>query len=195
MVGDETVVDLRDRDGGVVQGPGVQRPPPAVEALHLVGEHDVGVQVGIGRPGVVVVERSREQATGLDLRTASGADAGAIVSADEPMAITLHIISDKITSDRMVEATEEGFEHSTGGNTAPLKESIDAFMAFFREPIANGDVFEIGYVPPSGEIRVSKNGEPKGAVPGGLPFKRAVFGIWLGDKPAQKSLRDQMLGR
>jgi hypothetical protein len=125
----------------------------------------------------------------------SGADAGAIVSADEPMAITLHIISDKITSDRMVEATEEGFEHSTGGNTAPLKESIDAFMAFFREPIANGDVFEIGYVPPSGEIRVSKNGEPKGAVPGGLPFKRAVFGIWLGDKPAQKSLRDQMLGR
>ena len=130
----------------------------------------------------------------LYLQSAS-ADANAIVNADEPMAITLHIISDKITSDRMVAATEEGFEHSTGGDTAPLKDSIDAFMAHFREPIANGDVFEIGYAPPSGEIQVSKNGQPRGAVPGGLPFKRAVFGIWLGDKPAQKSLRDQMLGR
>jgi hypothetical protein len=124
-----------------------------------------------------------------------GSDGQAVVNADDPMAITLHIISDKITSDRMVAATEEGFEHSTGGDTAPLKDSIDAFMAFFKEPIANGDVFEISYAPPGGAIRVTKNGDPMGAVPGGLPFKRAVFGIWLGDKPAQKSLRDQMLGR
>jgi hypothetical protein len=29
----------------------------------------------------------------------------------------------------------------------------------------------------------------------GLDFKRALFGIWLGDKPVQKELKDKMLGK
>ncbi|MEA3471658.1 MAG: chalcone isomerase family protein [Thermodesulfobacteriota bacterium] len=29
----------------------------------------------------------------------------------------------------------------------------------------------------------------------GLEFKKALFGIWLGDKPAQRSLKKEMLGR
>ena len=123
-----------------------------------------------------------------------GGAAQAVVAADEPMAITLHIISDKITSERMVEATEEGFVNATGGNTAPLQSSIDAFMAFFREPIQNGDVFEIAYEPGRGRIAVAKNGTHRGDVDGGLEFKRAVFGIWLGAKPAQESLKKEMLG-
>lgn len=122
------------------------------------------------------------------------ADGPAVVSADEPMVITLHIISDKITSDRMVEATEEGFESATGGNTAPIQSSIDAFMAFFREPIVNGDVFKIEYLAGSDTIKVEKNGEHKGDVPGGLEFKQAFFGIYLGSKPAQGSLKKAMLG-
>ena len=28
----------------------------------------------------------------------------------------------------------------------------------------------------------------------GLSFKQALFGIWLGDKPAQESLKKEMLG-
>jgi hypothetical protein len=123
-----------------------------------------------------------------------GANAQAVVAADEPMAITLHIISDKITSERMVEATEEGFANATGGNTAPLQSSIDAFMAFFQEPIKDGDVFEIAYEPAGGQIQVAKNGAHKGNVDGGLEFKRAVFAIWLGKKPVQESMKKGMLG-
>ncbi len=29
----------------------------------------------------------------------------------------------------------------------------------------------------------------------GLEFKKALFGIWLCDKPAQKSLKQEMLGK
>ncbi|HCX90261.1 MAG: hypothetical protein COW04_00540 [Deltaproteobacteria bacterium CG12_big_fil_rev_8_21_14_0_65_43_10] len=31
-------------------------------------------------------------------------------------------------------------------------------------------------------------------VTNGLPFKKALFGIWLCDNPAQKSLKREMLG-
>jgi hypothetical protein len=84
--------------------------------------------------------------------------------------------------------------NATGGNTAPLKSSIDSFMAVFREPISNGDVFEIAYEPAASRIRITKNGAHKGDVDGGLEFKQAVFGIWLGAKPAQESLKKEMLG-
>jgi hypothetical protein len=37
------------------------------------------------------------------------------------------------------------------------------------------------------------NGLTVGTIPG-LPFKRALFAIWLGDKPADRSLKQAMLG-
>ena len=45
-----------------------------------------------------------------------------IIETDEPMAISLHITSSMITSERMEEATREGFQNSTRGNTAPIAE-------------------------------------------------------------------------
>lgn len=120
-------------------------------------------------------------------------DADAVISADEPQAITLHITSGMITSERMVEATEEGFESSTNGNTAPLKADIDQFMAVFQNEIKEGDVFDLVYVPGEG-VQVLKNGDHQDTV-GDLDFKRALFGIWLSDSPAQKDLKKRMLGK
>jgi len=59
-----------------------------------------------------------------------------IIDADEPMAITLHITSSMITSERMEEATREGFTNSTGGNTSPLKDEIEKFISVFQEKIS-----------------------------------------------------------
>ncbi|WP_336368515.1 chalcone isomerase family protein [Marinobacter sp. C2H3] len=117
----------------------------------------------------------------------------AIINADEPQAITLHIISGLITSDRMSEATLEGFEASTHGNLAPVQSDIDQFMAVFKEEIKEGDVFDLVYVPGEG-VRVLKNGKLKDTV-GDLAFKKALFGIWLSDKPAQEDLKEEMLGK
>ena len=120
-------------------------------------------------------------------------DGEAVINADEPQAITLHIISGMITSERMTEATLEGFEASTDGDMAAIQEDVDQFMAVFQEEITEGDVFDLVYLPGEG-VRVLKNGEQKDTV-GDLAFKNALFGIWLSDKPAQKDLKEKMLGQ
>ena len=128
---------------------------------------------------------------GLYLKEKS-ADPGAIIEANEPMAIRLHIVSSMITSKKMEKATREGFENATGGNIGPIKVQIEEFISVFKEEIKEGDIYDLIYVPGMG-VQVSKNSEFKSTIEG-LPFKKAMFGIWLSDKPAQKSLKKAMLG-
>ena len=54
-------------------------------------------------------------------------DSKAIIEADEPMAIRLHIVSSMLTSKKMEKATREGFAKATGGNIEPIKIQIDEF--------------------------------------------------------------------
>lgn len=116
-----------------------------------------------------------------------------IARADEPMAIRLQIVSKLITSDRMEEATREGFENSTDGNTEPIQKEIDEFINVFRTAISDRDIYDIVYVPGVG-TEVIKNGKSQ-SVTKGLPLKRALFGIWLGEKPVQEDLKEAMLGK
>lgn len=120
-------------------------------------------------------------------------DAQAIINADQPQAIRLNIISGLISSDKMTSATLEGFEASTHGNMAPVQAEIDQFMNVFKEEIKDGDVFDLVYVPEEG-VQVYKNGEKKDTVKG-MAFKKALFGIWLSDEPAQEDLKAAMLGK
>jgi len=120
-------------------------------------------------------------------------DAASIILADEAMVIRLQIVSSLVSSDVMKEAVTEGFEKSTGGNTAIIKDEIQKFMEALSEPIKKGDVFEFAYVPGTGLV-VYKNGVAKKTITG-VPFKRALFGIWLGAKPVQADLKKGMLGK
>ena len=56
-----------------------------------------------------------------------------IIESDEPMAIYMEIVSSMITSERMIEAVEEGFQKSTEGNTSPIQKDIETFINAFRE--------------------------------------------------------------
>lgn len=127
---------------------------------------------------------------GLYLKN-KGGDANAIVNADEPMALRINIISKYISSDMMEEATREGFQNSTNGNTAPFKDKIDMFVSVFSNNIRNKDVYDIVYIPVEG-IKVYKNKELKTTTKD-LEFKKALFGIWLGNNPADRSLKNGML--
>lgn len=120
-------------------------------------------------------------------------NAAAIVMANEPMAIKLHMVSKMITSDRMIDAVNEGFQNSTKGNTAPLKNEIEKFIGFFKEEIKLNDVFDMVYLPSRGVV-VYKNGNELGTIKG-IAFKKALFGIWLSDNPADKKLKSGMLGK
>lgn len=115
-----------------------------------------------------------------------------IINADESMAITLDIVSGLITSEKMIDAVNDGFKNSTNGNTAPLKDEIAAFKSAFKDEIVKGDHFVIAYIKGSG-VEVQKNGKKIKTIQG-MNFKKALFGIWLGDKPADEDLMEGMLG-
>lgn len=130
-------------------------------------------------------------AGGLYLSNKSS-DAKAIMAADEPMAIKLHIVSKLISSDKMIDAVNEGFENSMNGNTKPLASKIDKFKSFFMDEIKKNDVFDIVYLPSKGVV-VHKNKKELGTIDG-MDFKKALFGIWLSNKPADDDLKEAMLG-
>lgn len=115
-----------------------------------------------------------------------------VINADESMAITLDIVSSLITSEKMIDAVNEGFENSTGGNTTPLKSKIESFKDAFKDEIVKGDHFVIAYIKGMG-VEIHKNGKKIKTITG-LDFKKALFGIWLGEEPADEDLMEGMLG-
>ena len=130
-------------------------------------------------------------AGGLYLQNKSN-NATEIVNAEKPMAIKLHIVSKLITSDKMVDAVNEGFENSTGGNMSAISTEIDTFKGFFMEEIKKNDVFDLVYIPSKG-VNVYKNNKLRGTIEG-KEFKKALFGIWLSNRPADDDLKEDMLG-
>jgi len=173
--------------------------PPGSHALEISGvEIPETIQAGdttlvLNGAGIRTKLMMDMYAAGLYLEEKSR-DAQRIIDADEPMGIRLHILSKLISSRKMSAATEEGFEVSTGGNTAPIRKEIDAFISVFKSEIRKNDVYELVYIPGKG-VEASKNGTLLVTIPG-LELKRAMFGIWLCKNPSHKNpaLKAGMLG-
>ena len=130
-------------------------------------------------------------AGGLYLKTKSSS-ANAIASANETMAVKLHILSGLMSKSKMATALRDGFEKSTNGNTAPLDKRIDSFIGFIKDEIEKGQIYDIVYEPNKGSV-IYKDWVEKGFVEG-MDFKEALFNIWIGDNPADKGLKKEMLG-
>lgn len=75
---------------------------------------------------------------------------------------------------------------------------LDARMREFSKmfvsvsEVKKGDVITFDYVPGAG-TRVTVAGVNKGSIPG-EDFNRALLKVWIGDKPAQASLKQNLLG-
>jgi hypothetical protein len=130
-------------------------------------------------------------AGGLYLK-AKTADGNKIIQANEVMAIRLKTISGFITAEKMATAIKEGFHNSTGGKSSALQPQINQFMAAFKQKIVKGDEFDFIYTPATG-TQVIKNRKVLTTIKS-FPFKKALFGIWLSNRPAQQSLKKEMLG-
>ncbi len=66
------------------------------------------------------------------------------------------------------------------------------FIDVFKEEIKVDDTFNMVYIPSVG-VEIYKNDKLASTIKG-LEFKKALFGIWIGEKPAQSSLKEEMLG-
>lgn len=116
---------------------------------------------------------------------------GKIVYADAEQAIHIKIISNSVTRERFIEAVKEGFKNA--GHGKATESEIKKLTSFFSEEFKSGDKIYLEYIPEKG-VQVKKNGSLKGTIPG-LEFKKALFAIWLGSKPADENLKKGMLGK
>jgi len=117
--------------------------------------------------------------------------ASKVIDSDQPAAIRLNITSGMITSEKMTDAMNEGFDRATDGDPASIQESITEFIATFAEPIKEGDQFTLMSVPGEGIISY-KNGKQL-SVTRGETFRKAVMAIWLGKNPTDEDLKEDML--
>ena len=116
-----------------------------------------------------------------------------IIDSDTEMAIRIEITSAMVSSNKLTKAMNTGFEKSAGSNLAELRPRIEQFKSLLSDAITEKDVFILAYNPLDQTISVIKNDVVKGKIPG-FDFKKALFGIWLSNKPVDDTLKKHLLG-
>ena len=119
-------------------------------------------------------------------------DAQAILQSDTVMALRLEITSSLITSDKMAGATREGFAQANPKASPELQAHIDQLISAFQEDINQGDHYDMLYLPGQG-VEIYKNGQLSNSVASDNSFKQALFAIWLGKTPVQKTLKKALI--
>lgn len=71
-----------------------------------------------------------------------------------------------------------------------LRPKIDAHNALYRD-VQPGDRYSLTYIPGRG-TELALNGEPIGIIEG-ADFAAAIYAMWLGDKPMNKSFKRQLM--
>lgn len=155
----------------------------------MVAGDEVLVLNGLGERSVFMQE---VYVIGLYLMN-SETDAQAVLDADEPMGLRLHVTNAFFaSSERVMSALYKGFRNNMPkGDLTPIEDKVEKFNACFSDEISKHDEFDIQYIPNTG-VQVLKNGELKDTIPG-ADFKKNVFGIWIGETPCQEDMKTAML--
>jgi long-chain acyl-CoA synthetase len=118
----------------------------------------------------------------------------AVFSDNGPKRIAMHMLRE-VKADQFFAALSEGLkDNHTSEQLAKIEPQIREFEGIFKR-VQNskpGDIFLLDYMPGSG-TRVMVNGDNKGTVTGG-EFNTALLRMWLGDKPADATLKKALLG-
>ncbi|WP_163407884.1 chalcone isomerase family protein [Flavobacterium ajazii] len=121
-------------------------------------------------------------------------DAQFIIESDTEMAIRIEITSAMVSANKLGKAMDTGFEKSAGDNLQALRPRIDELKKLLSDKITEKDVFILAYNPLDQTMNIFKNEALKGKIPG-FDFKKALFGIWLSDKPVDETLKKNLLGQ
>jgi hypothetical protein len=121
------------------------------------------------------------------------ADPATAIRQSPPKSVRLHFLYKEVAAEKLVEAWNDGFKANTGPDVlAALEPRIAQFNALFPA-VRKGDAIRLDLLS-DGATRVSVNDQALGAIPG-ADFQQALLRIWLGEKPADASLKQAMLGR
>lgn len=120
--------------------------------------------------------------------------AQAVIAGERERRVALHLLRD-LSSTKLLGAFNEAIEaNHTSAELAALDAQLKQMVQIFNavKEVKSGDVITLDYLPAEG-TRISVNGSVRGTI-AGAEFNRALLRIWLGDKPAQESLKVELLG-
>jgi hypothetical protein len=150
-----------------------------------------GKQLGLNGAGLRKKFFVKVYAAGLYLPEKT-TDAVKAINMPGPKRVTMQFIYDDVAAAKITKGWTEGFEkNSTAEQLQRLQSRLDLFNTFFEDMKA-GDRIIIDFLPVNG-TQVSVKGKLKGEIPG-EDFYQALLRVWLGEEPADKGLREGMLG-
>ncbi|MEA9413246.1 chalcone isomerase family protein [Flavobacterium sp. PL02] len=117
-----------------------------------------------------------------------------IIDSDTEMAIRIEITSSLVSAKKLTKSMDENFQKTAGDNIGALRTRIEELKSYLSDEITKDDVYKLIYSPIDSSVWVYKNEHLKGKI-SGFDFKKALFGIWLSEKPADEKLKNQLLGK
>jgi hypothetical protein len=107
-----------------------------------------------------------------------------------PKLIRMTFVYKEVEREKILDAFAEGFAK----NTPELSGSDESrkFLSLFNRDFFKGDSVDLE-LGPDGEVSVLHNGQLLGSLTS-PELSRGILGIYLGDKPADESLKEGMLG-
>lgn len=115
-----------------------------------------------------------------------------ILSMPGPKQIRMHFLYKKVSREKLVETLDKGFrENHTLEQLNEIAEEISQLKSMFKT-VRKGDEVVLNYRPQSG-TEIFFNEELQGSIPG-FRFHQAVMRVWLGEEPADRSLKKGLLG-
>lgn len=125
--------------------------------------------------------------------SARSQDAAALINSDEPRRIRLQLLRD-VDSKSLDAALQDGLRDNTPkAELAALQPSTARLSALMAEigSAREGDVIDLDF--DARGVAITDNGKPRGRIDDPA-FGRALLRVWLGDDPAQSSLKKALLG-
>jgi hypothetical protein len=116
--------------------------------------------------------------------------AAAALSDSGDKLIRMNFLHSKVEKEKIIEAFSEGFANNSPDMVGAPE--LKKFLALFTADFIKGDVVDLA-LSSDGSVTASHNGKPLGTVPS-AKLAKAVLAIYLGDKPADDSLKKGMIG-
>ncbi len=115
-----------------------------------------------------------------------------ILSMDSPKRIRMHFLFGEVSRERLLKTFDKGFqENHTQEQLDALADKILQLKSLFQT-VSKGDEVVLDYIPGIG-TQLFFNTELQGVI-SGFTFHQALLRVWLGNKPADKKLKQGLLG-
>jgi hypothetical protein len=120
-------------------------------------------------------------------------DARQVLDNTGPMSMQMVMLYDEVAAQKIAAAWQDGFEANLSGSALQkLSARLERFNALFPD-LHKGDWIKMDFVPGSGTTLII-NDKVLGQIPG-YDFFAALLRVWIGEHPADKALKNGLLGK